>query len=75
MSLHTTGSVSQHILTHPARLAPFPMLGLMKDLLGSSEWLSSSCQTLFWFHKGGETAFPCARKQWCFEKAGCRGWD
>lgn len=74
MSLHTAGSVSQHILTHPARLASLPMLGLMKDLLGSSEGLASSCQTQSWFHRGGETAFPCAGKR-SFEKAGCRGWD
>lgn len=43
--------------------APFPKLSLMKSLLGSSEWLGSSCQTQSWFHRGGEAAFPYAGKQ------------
>lgn len=71
---HSWLCVTQHILARPARLAPLPMLSVMKDLLGSSEWLGSSCQAQSWFHRGGKTAFACARK-WCLEKAGCRGWD
>lgn len=66
-SLSTAGCVSQHILTEPAKLTPLPQLGLTKDLLGSSVWRGSSCQIQPRLHRGGETAFPCARKQG-FEK-------
>lgn len=34
MSLHTAGSVSQHILTHPARLASLPGLSWMRTFWG-----------------------------------------
>lgn len=37
LSLHTAGSVSQHILTEPARLAPLPQPGWTQDLL--SGWV------------------------------------
>lgn len=63
---------SQFRLALPLQLweatAPLPQLGWTKDLLGSSGWLASSCHTRSsWFHRGGETAFPCAGKR-CFEK-------
>lgn len=46
---------------------PTPQARLDARPSGSPEWRGSSCQTEFCFHRGGETAFPCAGKP-CFEK-------
>lgn len=70
VSLHTASSVSQHVLTRPSQACPLHQHEA-RALLGSSEWLGSSCHTQSLGHRG-EYSLPM-----CWEaglrKAGCRG--
>jgi hypothetical protein len=79
MALHTAGSVSHSTSSqiqpaHPLQLweakAPLPGLSLMKDLLGSVEWLGSSCQIQSWGHRGGNNPSACWKA--VLRKAGYR---